>query len=1196
MSPTDSFVHLHTASSYSLRYGTATPAALVEHAAALGMGALALTDRDGLYGAVRFAQACVAAGIRPILGADLVCASAARPSRRGSGAGRSAGDASADSQAAGGFGPAGLVPGGRAGSGSRPPAELTTDVDLRLDRAAADAARPPRVVVLARGGRRGWAALCRLVSAAHGDDPARRGRAVVRPEQIADVADRLFVLLGPESTVGRAVAAGRMAEAKAELLRWWAVCGEAVVVEVVHHLAPPGHPTSRAVAQRLLRLAHEVGVPAVLSNAVRYPVPGDAPVADVLDAARRLVPLELRSRDRVNAEGYLKSGPEMAALAHDLCETAAEARALLSRTRRIADRCELDPHLHLGLGTMHMPEPSVLGTTHAGAVRELRRRCEAGIAGRYSRPGRQVTDRLEAELALINGLGYETYFLTVAEVVDLTRAAGIRCAARGSGAGSLVNHLLGISGVDPLEHGLLMERFLSAKRVSLPDIDLDVESARRTAVYDLILDRFGSDRTMCVAMLETYRVRHAVRDAGAALGLPPQEIDAVAKAFPHIRARDARAALRDLPELRHSRLEEGVFAVLFDLVEKLDGLPRHIALHPSGVLLSDSVLRDRTPVEQSAQGYPMSQFDKDDVEAIGLLKLDVLGVRMQSAMAHAIAETERVRGERIDLDAVPLDDEATFELIRSTRTLGCFQIESPGQRELIGKFAPETFGDLIIDISLFRPGPVKSDMVTPFLNARHGWADPVFVHDDLRPILAETEGVVVFHEQVIRIIAQMTGCGFDRADQSRRLLGSIQGQQATGDWFCVAADHRGYPRPVVERVWEILKAFASFGFCKAHAGAFALPTYQSAWLKAHHPAAFYAGLLTHDPGMYPKRLILDDARQFGIPVLPPSVNDSVTDYTLERTADGGDALRLGLADVKGITDAELERIVREREGARYASLPDFRRRAEPSQPTLENLVLAGALDTLHPELTRRDLLLHAATDPKPKGPRRPGPAQLELADADPEEQERRTGPTALPAPTETERIRGEIEALGLDHSAHLLSPYLPFLEELGTVRSRELLAQRNRSEILIAGVKVATQTPPVRTGVRVVFATLDDATGPLDFAMFEDAQQHYASTVFHSWLLVVRGVVRRTGPRGVSLTATAAWELTALHELWRTEGVDAVRAVLATRPEAEPAPARRVMLHPSGFRMSPYADLKPPGVPAAEAPRKLWHTSPGSPG
>ncbi|MEY9843494.1 DNA polymerase III subunit alpha [Streptacidiphilus sp. MAP5-3] len=1176
MSPTDSFVHLHTASSYSLRYGTATPAALARRAAELGMGALGLTDRDGLYGAVRFAQACVEHGVRPIVGADLACADPRTDVRTGMRT-----DARIVGRTAG--------PGG-----------------AELDRAAADAARPPRVVVLARGRRAGWAALCRVVSTAHGDDMERRGRPVVGPELVARAGDGVFVLLGPESVVGRAAAAGRTAEAKAELQRWRAACGDAVVVEVVHHLAPPGHPTSRAAGQRMLRLARELGVPAVLSNAVRYPVPEDAPVADVLDAARRLVPLELRSRDRVNAEGYLKTGPEMAALAHDLCETASEVRALLAQTRRIAELCALDPHLDIGLGSMHMPEAGVLGTTREGAVRELRQRCEAGIPRRYGSPGRaasqKITDRLESELTLIDGLGYEPYFLTVAEVVDLTRAAGIRCAARGSGAGSLVNHLLGISGVDPMAHGLLMERFLSAKRTSLPDIDLDVESARRTEVYDLILDRFGSDRTLCVAMLETYRVRHAVRDAGAALGLPPQEIDAVAKAFPHIRARDARAALRDLPELRHSRLEEGIFAVLFDIVEKLDGLPRHIALHPSGVLLSDRTLRDRTPVELSAQRYPMSQFDKDDVEAIGLLKLDVLGVRMQSAMAHALKETVRVDGERIDLDAVPLDDPATFELIRSTRTLGCFQIESPGQRELIGKFAPETFGDLIIDISLFRPGPVKSDMVTPFLNARHGWADPVFVHDDLREILAETEGVVVFHEQVIRIIAKMTGCAPDRADQSRRLLGSIKGQQAVGDWFCVAADHRGYPRPVVERVWEILKAFASFGFCKAHAGAFALPTYQSAWLKAHHPAAFYAGLLTHDPGMYPKRLILTDARQFGVTVLPPSVNDSVVDYTIERGPDGSgssrDALRIGLADVKGISDAELERIVREREGAPYASLADFRRRAEPSQPTLENLVLAGALDALHPGLTRRDLLLHAATDPKPKGPRRPGPSQLELADAlaGNSGEEPTAVPTALPAPTDSELIHGEIEALGLDHSAHLLSPYLRFLHELGTVRSRDLLTQRNRSEILIAGVKVATQTPPVRTGVRVVFATLDDATGPLDFAMFEDAQQHYASTVFHSWLLLVRGVVRRTGPRGVSLTATAAWELTGLHELWREAGVDAVREVLAARPEAEAAPPRRVMLHPSGFRMSPYADLKPPGVPAAEAPRKLWHTSPGSPG
>ena len=463
---------------------------------------------------------------------------------------------------------------------------------------------------------------------------------------------------------------------------------------------------------------------------------------------------------------------------------------------------------------------------------------------------------------------------------------GVRAAARGSGAGSLITYLLGISDVDPIRYGLLMERFLSPLRHQLPDIDLDVESARRTEVYEQVLSRYGGERCTCVSMMDTYRARHGIRDVGAALGLPPGEVDALAKAFPHIRASQVRAAMRDLPELRASGLARGENAgrtdLLLRLVERLDGLPRHVALHPCGVLLSDATLLDRTPVESSWLGFPMSQFDKDDVEALGLLKLDVLGIRMQSAMAYAVQQVEKVSGEVVDVDAIPRDDERTFALVQSTKTLGCFQIESPGQRELVGKFAPETFEDLIIDISLFRPGPVKSDMVRPFLEGRQGWRAVEHVHPALAPHLAQTWGVVVFHEQVLQIVSTMTGCTLAEADEVRRALGDPQGQPEVRVWFVPAALARGYEIQVVEKVWEVLKAFGSFGFCKAHAAAFALPTYQSAWLKAHHTAAFLAGVLTHDPGMYPKRLILDDARQFGIAVLSLDVNLSEAGYTVEK--------------------------------------------------------------------------------------------------------------------------------------------------------------------------------------------------------------------------------------------------------------------------------------------------------------------------
>ncbi len=767
---------------------------------------------------------------------------------------------------------------------------------------------------------------------------------------------------------------------------------------------------------------------------MRHIDPVDARIIDVLDAARRLVLLDRRHLDRVSEAGHLATTATMHRIAHEVAERAgytrrdaaatvpatptggrrlpagerARADRLIADTHALAMRCAQHPRRDLGIGSVHLPEPEVLGIGPGVDPQEvLVRRCRAAVHTRYpdatERERHTVEERLGDELEVVAALGYPTYFLTVASVVDLIREMGVRVAARGSGAGSLINYLLGISGVDPIRYDLLMERFCSPLRAELPDIDIDVESARRTEIYERILQRYGGERVTCVSMMDTYKVRHAIRDVGAALGMPPVEVDEIAKAFPHIRAKDARDAIADLPELRARGLDGPQLATLFDLVEKLDGLPRHIAVHPCGVVLSNGGLLDRTPVEASWLGFPMSQFDKDDVESLGLLKLDILGIRMQSAMAHAVAEVARVDGTTIDLDdrsQVPLDDERTFAMIRTTHTLGCFQIESPGQRELIGKFGPVRFEDLIIDISLFRPGPVKSDMIRPFLEARHGWSDAQFLHPTLIPALQETEGVVVFHEQMLRIIAETTGVSLAQSDEVRRAMGSPKGQEEIEAWWRPAAAARGYPPDDVDRIWAVLKAFASFGFCKAHAAAFALPTYQSAWLKAHHLAAFLAGVLTHDPGMYPKRLILDDARTHGVTILGLDVNASGDTYRVERLPDDSGAdlrdrhprppparsprhpddrgdlpdgrgcgIRVSLADVSGISAAEVARIVA---GQPYASLSDFWHRAQVSRPVLEKLVLAGGFDGLyglgssvgglgrHGRITRRDLLLGVA--------------------------------------------------------------------------------------------------------------------------------------------------------------------------------------------------------------------------------------------
>ncbi len=1358
----DPFVHLHVASGYSLRYGASHPHVLVERAVEHGMDTLALTDRDGVYGAVKFARAARSAGVRPVLGVDLALEPTgvlASPLVHPALSGRS-----------------------RDSSGALVRRSSLAPSSPRKGGATVDP-RHPRVTLLARD-KAGWAALCRLVSATH--LRGERGRPVSTLDLVAehvraaaDAGGGLLVLLGPGSEVGRALTARRPDLARAVLSRWYDVVERAdLVLEVVSHRGPDDRPR----AARMLGLAVEERLTPVLTNAVRYADRSDAPTVDVLDAARRLVPLDARHVDRVTAEGYLKSGKEMAEVAGEVAAAAGlgqdVARRLLAATRRVADRCAVDPRADLGMGEVHFPDLEVLGGSpvadKAGAAQALlRERCEAGLGRRVMPATAEVRRRLDDELRVIETLGYPSYFLTVADVVDLIRDMGVRAAARGSGAGSLVNYLLGISGVDPIRHGLLMERFLSPLREALPDVDIDVESARRTEVYEKILERFGGERVACVSMMDTYRVRHAIRDVGAALGMPPGEIDQIAKAFPHIRARDVHDALAELPELRASRLGSGQLDLLFRLVARLDGLPRHVALHPCGVLLSDTTLLDRTPVEASWLGFPMSQFDKDDVEELGLLKLDVLGIRMQSAMAYAVDEVRRVEGQHIDVDdqsQVPFDDPATFALVQSTRTLGMFQIESPGQRELVGKFAPETFGDLITDISLFRPGPVKSDMVTPFLRARQGWSEPEYLHEDLRYALEETCGVVVFHEQVLEIVATFTGCTLAEADEVRRTLGSPGGQEEIEVWLRPRAYARGYDPATVDRVWEVLKAFASFGFCKAHAAAFALPTYQSAWLKAHHTAAFLAGVLTHDPGMYPKRLILDDARQFGIAVLPLDVNRSDATYRVERLDEGnlsaagagipapaadksqegwpwqdrpgGYGIRLALAEVKGIAEAEVARVVA---GRPYGSLADFWHRASVSRPVVERLVLTGAFDALYSlgsvvpvapgrqahggsrRLTRRDLLLQVGElDRWTRGVARGGgrargrsaggrtgragllaggrgQTDLSLASAQGEsltvverpdvrtlaarqsqaarpvvaapvqlalELDDAPGsiePSGLPELTGAERVRAELEVLGLDATRHVVDFYEPFLAALRATRAPDLVRCRSQAEVLVAGVKVATQTPPIRSGKRVVFVTLDDARGPVDATFFEDAQGPYAATLFHSWLLVVRGHVRRTGPRGVSLRATGCWELPALHEAWLAGGLPAVAAAMAdtgpvtdrsvtgaaesrssrpvmTRPPTgggptvyEPreqggrpaggmanrsdradrnAPAadggitRRVLVHPSGFRQSPYADIKPPGDDAKtaaraeaertrtarSAPRKLWHSSPGSSG
>lgn len=1130
------FTHLHVSTAFSAHYGVSWPDELAQAAAADGATALACTDRDGLYGTVKHLKACMAAGIDPVVGVDL--------------------------------------------------AVFDDDGDHRTQLAG-------RVVVLARGNNNGagYRALCRLVSDGHARTSGKAGGAVPVAVTRAELASRtldpktlkpvLTVLIGPDSDVGRAMGGRRYLLPRTLFKRWVQVMpAGTVVAEVVSQLSAPGAPLSTSHAVRMLKLAEEHHIPAVLTNAVRYCAEDGAATADVLDSARTLKSLpELAAEPLLqpNGQGWLKSAGQMLLLGKEIIHAAgygtADLKQLMAQTEALADFCRIDPVTDMGWKQPVVPEASVIGISQDPHL-ELVQRCEAGIGRRF--PGvtgselQEMRHRLDHELGIIRNLGFSSYFLTVAEVSRMIQDMGVRAAARGSGASSLVNYLIEVSHVNPLQHDLIFERFLSRDRATLPDIDIDVESAERHNVYRRIFDRFGAERVTLMSMQNGYRARGAVRDAGMALGMDEGDVGEIAKQLWRFSARKFREALAEKPELREfaGRVEQRDFTenqqldLLVDLTERLDRLPRHISMHPCGVILGDATLLDRTPVQPSGLGLPMSQFDKHDMDPMGMLKLDVLGVRMQSAMAFAVREVIRIHPSKaevvaagshptapdgsgpdyiaenglIDLNAVPLDDEPTYELIRSTHTLGCFQIESPGQRELIGKMAPREFNDLIIDISLFRPGPMKSDMVRPFLEHRHGFAPEVYPHPDLKPVLLETHGVTVFHEQILKTFDVMTGCGLARADEFRRALGNEVLELKVEEFFRKEARAKGYSPDVVDKVWGTLKAFGSFGFCKAHGAAFAVPTYQSAWLKTHHPEAFLAGLWEHDPGMYPKRLLVAEARRLGIPILPLDINRSGAEYRVERVADGPDSgklgIRLSLNGIYGLSGTELKRIVA---GQPYDSLADLRARSRLSKPSINRLAQLGAFDSLHREsggaANRADLVQHLQKLQSTGGTRKgrevmEGQLSLPLGDV-----ELRNLKPGLPAPTLVENVRAELDLMAIDVSGHLMDSHRPMLDRLGVTTADKLLGLRNGTEVLVAGVRIATQTPPMRGGRRVVFISIDDGTGCIDSVFFHEAQEQAGLLLFGTRLLLIRGTTRRTGPRGISLSANMAWDLSRVETL-----------------------------------------------------------------
>ncbi|MCX8007405.1 MAG: DNA polymerase III subunit alpha [Coriobacteriia bacterium] len=1065
------FVHLHVHSHFSFMDGAAAIDDLVGRAAQYGMPALAVTDHQGLYGAVRFYKAAKHAGIRPIVGAEIVVE------------------------------PAGLL--GEEG-GQPPKRRLPIPPSAGFGRASAQGFH----LTLLVKDRQGYANLCTLLSRMHLGRTQRLSIAGL--DDLARCSEGIIGLSGcPYGEAGAAVLAGQPARAE-RALRVLAQCfapGD-FYVELMDLLVPESPPyvgTLAALAQRL-------GLPIVATNDVHYVEKRDFRLHDVLSAAAARTGLP-GPYERQNAELWLKPASEMRRLFARLPEAC-------DATLEIAERCDLD----LGLGTLRFPSIEVPRGETPYSV--LVKAAWSGLEKRYRPLTPAAVARLERELAAIQQMGFAEYFLVVKDIVDFARSRGIRATGRGSAGDSIIAYALGITDADPIRYDLLFERFLNPARRQMPDIDIDFDSRRRDEVVAYIYRRFGDDHVAVVATVQTMGVRSAVRTAARALGFSPREVDQLSRNLPWASASRLREVLASYPECRgHPLHDQERYGLIVELAEELDGCPMHLGTHLGGFVVTKEPVWCWTPLQVAGKGIAVSQHDKDDIEALGLVKMDILGLRMHSAISDALA----LARARVGADEVPEpfdlrpDDPAVYEMIAAGDTVGVFQLESSGQRNLATRLKQRDFSDIIAAISLFRPGPLEAEMITPFIRRRHG-IEPVEVpHPAMAEVLRDSYGVILYQEQVLRVANAVAGFSLAEADLLRRAMTKDRSRaemEALRERFVDHAVERGTPRIVAEEVFRQIQGFAAYGFCKAHAACFAVISYASAWLKRYFPAEFACAILNNEPmGFYTPRTVLNDARRHGVAVLPPHVNRSEATYSVE---DGGRAIRVGLKDVCGITCRTLHAITHERARRPFLDLADFLRRTRPEIQEAESLIRVGALDGLgitdagrpptrdemlamlpelkatiaHDRSTSDDVLLIA-------------PGKARAAEC----------PDHPSGWSLARRLSAELEILGLSISCHPLELAEIDLDRRGVTRACELADLEDRSHIRVVGLRERAQTPPTRSGKRTCFLTLEDATGLLDVVVFEDVLQATGDVIVANRAYLVEGTLQNNPERGLAIVA-----------------------------------------------------------------------------
>ncbi|MCC5794387.1 MAG: DNA polymerase III subunit alpha [Chromatiales bacterium] len=1052
------FVHLHLHTEYSIVDSVVRVPALVDAARAACMPAVAVTDQGNLFALVKFYRAAMARGIKPVVGAEVWCA--------------------ADG-----------------------------DVD-----------NPARLVLLCRD-LEAYRRLSRLLSRSWLEGQ-HKGLPVIGREWLTreSVLGLIALSGGREGVLGRPLLAGDDERAGALLEGLLEVFGGDFFVE----LQRTGRPQEARYLEAAVEVASRVGAPVVATNDVRFLAASDFDAHEARVCIRQGRQLGDPARPReYSDQQYLRSPAEMAELFADLPEA-------LENSVHIATRCNLE----LQLGETHLPDyPIPEGETPASHLRRLsneglRERIGSGdISLAEGREQEAYDQRLERELDVICRMDFPGYFLIVADFIAWAKRAGIPVGpGRGSGAGSLVAYALGITDLDPLRYELLFERFLNAERVSMPDFDIDFCMEGRDRVIEYVSDRYGADRVSQIITYGTMAARAVVRDVGRILGHPYGFVDRIAKLIPNDPGLQITLdkALEQEAELRALCDEDEEVRAIIELARQLEGLVRNAGRHAGGLVIAPRTITDFTPLYRvEGERATVTQFDKDDVEAAGLVKFDFLGLRTLTIIDRAvqIVNARRSGGEPpLDIRQIPLDDPATFRLLKSCQTTAVFQLESRGMRDLIKRLQPDCFDDIVALVALFRPGPLQSGMVDDFIARKHGDSGALidYLHPDLEPVLKSTYGVILYQEQVMQIAQRLAGYSLGEADLLRRAMGKKKAAEMAEQRtrFVEGADERGVDRGQASRIFDLMEKFAGYGFNRSHSAAYALLSYQTAWLKARHPAAFMAAVMTSDRDDTDQLQVLRrECVQLGLSLLPPDINCSDFGFAVESPRE----IRYGLGAIKGVGQGAVEQLVAEREEhGTYTSLLDLCRRAvgqRVGKRVLEALVKSGALDGMAPSRAMLLAALPSAVSRAETLQRSHAAGQDDLFGGGGAESAEET--LVLPNVAEWgwgQRLAAERESLGLYLSGHPFDQYRADLSFLCTASIQGIAAEppppqpearRAGREVSIAGLVAGLRKRAGRVSVE-----LDDGQAIVEVMLFQEAFDRFRHLLTSQALVVVTGQLR----------------------------------------------------------------------------------------